>query len=182
MENKTKLTSAFFDRDVLEAAPDLVGKLLCRKMPDGERHTLRITETEAYRGTEDGACHASKGRTPRAEVLFMEAGHIYVYLVYGMHILLNIVTEQEEIPQAILVRACESPYDGPGKLTKHLCIDMSFNKQKIDACEELWIEDDGYRPTIDTKKRVGIDYAPPLWRDKPWRFTDKKQGGKETKA
>ena len=170
-----KLTSAFFNRDVLEAAPDLVGKLLCRTMPDGEVHRLRITETEAYRGAEDGACHASKGRTPRTEVLFTGAGRIYVYLVYGMHILLNIVTEQEEIPQAILVRACEAPYDGPGKLTKRLLIDMSLNKQKIDACEGLWLEDDGYRPAIESKKRVGIDYAPPLWRDKPWRFAAKSE-------
>ena len=110
------LDHRFFHRECLEVARDLVGKVLVHCCGD-EIRRLRITETEAYCGISDTACHASKGKTKRTEVLWMEAGTVYLYLCYGMHWLLNIVTGEENDPQAVLIRACEGA-DGPGKLTK----------------------------------------------------------------
>ena len=96
----------FFRRDVLCVAPDLVGRILVRRLPDGTLLRARITETEAYRGEQDTACHASRGRTQRTEVLYHDGGTIYVYLCYGMHWMLNIVTGHADEPQAVLIRAC----------------------------------------------------------------------------
>jgi len=87
-----RLSPDFFLRDVLEVAPALIGKLLVRQFDDGRIERYRITEVEAYRGAEDLACHASKGRTPRTEIMFQEGGTVYVYLIYGMYWLLNLVT------------------------------------------------------------------------------------------
>ncbi len=168
-----KLENDFFNRDCLEVAPDLVGKLLIRTFEDGSEISLRITETEAYRGEEDTACHASKGRTKRTEVLYSKAGTIYVYLCYGMHWLLNFVTGEEGYPQAVLIRACEE-FDGPAKLTKKLCVDKSFHTESIIDNSRLRIEDDGYKPEIITDKRVGINYATQEYVDKQWRFIDNK--------
>lgn len=164
-----KLQNEFFRRDVLELAPALVGKLLVRRMPDGTERRLRITETEAYRGAEDTACHAHKGRTKRTEVLYGESGYIYVYLCYGIHWLLNIVSGEREQPQAVLIRACEG-YDGPGKLTKRLEITGELNARHICACPELWMEDDGARFEIITDRRVGIAYAAEVDQNRLWRF------------
>lgn len=163
------LDEKFFHRDCLEVAPDLVGKLIIRKLESGEEIKLRITETEAYRGTEDKACHASKGRTPRTELLYGESGVIYVYLCYGIHWLLNVITGEKDFPQGVLIRACEN-FEGPAKLTKKLQIDKSFNGEKIKGNERLYFEDDGLKPKIKTDKRVGIDYAGEEWAGKPWRF------------
>lgn len=167
-----KLDEKFYHRDCLEVAPDLVGKILVHKLNDGTEKRLRITETEAYRGTEDKACHASKGRTPRTELLYRESGVVYVYLCYGIHWLMNVITGKKEQPQGVLIRACEGKYNGPAKLTKYLEIDKSLNGLSITGNSEIWIEDDGYRPWIRTDKRVGIDYAGQEWIDKPWRFID----------
>jgi len=120
------LDEDFFHRDVLDVAPDLVGKLIVRTFEDGSEISLRVTEAEAYRGEEDTACHASKGKTERTKILYGKAGTIYVYLCYGMHWLMNAVTGEEGQPQAVLFRACEV-YNGPAKLTKKLGIDKSFN-------------------------------------------------------
>jgi len=158
----------FFNRDVLEVAPDLVGKILVHRTEKGEVRE-RIAETEAYRGEEDTACHASKGRTQRTEVMYHDSGTIYVYLCYGMHWLMNIVTGGEGNPQAVLIRAGEE-YNGPAKLTKRLGVDKAFNDVSIVGNGEIWIEDDGYRPKIKTDKRVGIDYATEEYRNKEWRF------------
>ena len=117
-----KLDYEFFHRDAVDVAKDLVGKIVVCKNSAGEIKKLRITETEAYCGEEDTACHAHKGRTKRTEVLYMKAGTVYVYLCYGMHWLLNIVTGEENQPQAVLIRACEGNANGPGKLTKALGI------------------------------------------------------------
>ena len=111
-----RLTEEFFHRDCLEVAPALVGKVLVRQLEDGSQIRLRISETEAYRGETDTACHAHKGRTKRTEVLYQEAGQIYVYLCYGLHWLLNFVTGEKEQPQAVLIRACVGA-EGPGILT-----------------------------------------------------------------
>ena len=167
-----KLDEKFYHRDCLEVAPDLVGKILVHKLNNGTEKRLRITETEAYRGTEDKACHASKGRTPRTELLYRESGVVYVYLCYGIHWLMNVITGEKEQPQGVLIRACEGEYNGPAKLTKYLEIDKSLNGLSITGNSEIWIEDDGYRPRIRTDKRVGIDYAGQEWIDKPWRFID----------
>ncbi len=102
----------FFRRDVLCVAPELVGRILVRRLPDGTLLRARITETEAYRGEQDTACHASRG----TEVLYHDGGTIYVYLCYGMHWMLNIVTGHADEPQAVLIRACADGANGPGKL------------------------------------------------------------------
>jgi DNA-3-methyladenine glycosylase len=168
----SKLNSEFFDRDVLLVAPDLVGKILVRQFEDGQQIRLRITETEAYRGEEDKGCHASKGKTPRTEVMYMSPGTIYIYLIYGMYQMLNFVTERENVPHAILIRGA-GEFNGPGKLTKALKITRDLNRQNICSNNELWIEDDGYEAMIITATRVGIDYAGEEWASKPWRFIDK---------
>jgi len=166
------LSKEFFDRDVLEVAPDMVGKILIRKLNDGKYLRYRITETEAYRGTDDKACHANKGRTPRTEVMYGDPGTIYVYLIYGMYWMLNFVTEKKDVPQAVLIRGVEG-FNGPGKLTKALDIDKTFNRESIINNNRLIIFDDRYVPEIITAPRVGIDYAGEVWASKPWRFIDK---------
>lgn len=166
-----KIDYQFFNRDVLQVANDLVGKLICRKIDSNKEIIVRITETEAYKGEEDKACHAHKGRTPRTEVMYQSAGTIYVYLVYGMHWMFNIVTAEKDNPQAVLIRAVND-YDGPGKLTKALKIDKSFNYQKIYKSKHLCLYDDSYRPDIIKDKRIGIDYAGKEWADKLWRYID----------
>ena len=165
-----RLTESFYHRDCLEVAPDLVGKLLMRRLPDGTILQERIAETEAYRGQEDLACHASKGRTPRTELLYRESGVIYVYLCYGMHWMLNIVTGHADEPQAVLIRACADGANGPGKLTKRLQIDKTFNDRDILTCPELWLEDDGQRFALETDTRVGIGYAAPEDQARLWRW------------
>ena len=162
------MVQRFYKRDCLEVAPELVGKILVHKTPQGEKR-MRISETEAYRGEADTACHAHKGRTNRTEVLYSEAGTIYIYLCYGMHWLLNIVTGEKEEPQAVFIRACVEA-NGPGKLTKGLGITGELNRQSILGNDALWIEDDGSRYEIRTDKRVGIGYASPEDQDRLWRF------------
>ena len=165
-----RLDEAFFTRDVLDVAPDLVGKWVRRRCQDGSVLRLRITETEIYRGEEDGACHARHGKTARTEVMYRKGGYSYVYLVYGLHHLMNVVTGDEDMPQAVLIRAMEKPYDGPGKWTKYMQITMGENALYLPDSDVLWLEDDGFRPRISTAPRVGIDYAPENWRTIPWRF------------
>ena len=158
-----KLGYDFYHRPCLEVARDLVGKvLIC-----GDKK-LRISETEAYIGESDTACHAHKGKTKRTEVMYMQAGIIYIYLCYGVHWLLNIVTGEEEQPEAVLIRACVDA-NGPGKLTKRLGITGELNRKNI-CGEDLYIEDDGFTCEVKTDKRVGIGYAAPEDQDRPWRF------------
>ena len=171
-----RLDMAFFARDALEVAPDLVGKIMVHRLPDGTELRERIAETEAYRGEEDKGCHASKGRTKRTELLYGESGTIYVYLCYGMHWLMNVITGEKEQPQGVLIRAGVR-YDGPAKFTKNMHIDGSFNGVRLEDCKDVWFEDDGYRPELKTAPRVGIDYAGEYWRDIEWRFIDD-SGGK----
>ena len=164
-----RLQREFFSRDCLEVAPELVGKVLACRQEDGQVLRLRICETEAYRGESDTACHASHGRTKRTEVLYMGPGTIYVYLCYGIHWLLNVITGQVDQPQGVLIRACaEAP--GPGRLTKALGVTGELNRQDIVTSPVLWLEDDGFRCTILTDKRVGIGYAAQADQDRLWRF------------
>ena len=172
-----KLDINFFNDDVLNVAPKLIGKLLVRNFGNGIIKKYRITEVEAYRGEEDLACHACKGKTPRNEVMYMKSGTIYIYLIYGMYNMLNIVTEKEDVPQAILIRGIEG-FNGPGKLTKALQIDKILNKQNIFTNDTLSIESDDYVPKIKKDKRIGIDYAGEIWKNKLWRFIDEQKNGR----
>lgn len=173
MKNK-KLGKEFFSRDALDVAPELVGKILVHRLPDGTELREHIAETEAYRGEEDLACHASKGRTPRTELLYGESGIIYIYLCYGMHWLMNVITGEKDSPQGVLIRA-GADHKGPAKLTKALQIDGSCNGSPIYDNSEIWIEDDGFVPELKKAPRVGIDYAGDYWKNVEWRFIAKKE-------
>ena len=164
----------YFDRPTLDVARSLVGKYLVREQ-GGRLIAGRVIEVEAYIGQEDKACHASKGRTARTDVLFGPPGHAYVYLCYGMYEMLNVVTEQEGFPAAILLRAVECEgrlIDGPGRLTRAFDIDRRLNRCDLTLGESLWFEDRGeVVPTglLATHPRIGVDYAGE-WAHKPWRF------------
>ena len=162
-----KLPRDFFTRDVLTVAPELLGKILVCKVDD-EFFRYRITETEAYRGSDDLACHASKGRTPRTEVMYHAGGAVYVYLIYGMYWMLNFVTGHENEPQAALIRGIEGLY-GPGRLTRRLKIEKSFYGEDLTVSQRMWLEDDGFKPQYKTGTRIGIDYAGE-WKIKLWRY------------
>lgn len=160
----TSLDTQFFCRPCDVVARDLVGKCLIRG-----NLCLRITETEVYWGETDTACHAHKGRTPRTEVMYAPGGTLYVYLCYGIHWMLNIVTGDADDPQAVLIRACAEA-SGPGRLTKALGITGQFNRLRIPDTLDLWIGDDGLRPQISVHPRVGIGYASEADQAKLWRF------------
>ncbi len=183
------LSDDFFARPTLTVARDLLGQRLVRQI-DGQRLSGIIVETEAYIGPGDTACHASKGRTPRTEVMFGPAGRAYVYLIYGMYHMLNLVTEAEGFPAAVLIRALE-PVDGvahmqsrrklarsdnltngPGKLCRALAIDLALNNWPVTAGESLWLEPGAPVPpaSIAAGPRIGINYARPEDRAAPWRF------------
>jgi DNA-3-methyladenine glycosylase len=150
----------------------LLGKVLVTTGPDGVVRRARICEVEAYHGEEDKACHASKGRTRRTEVLYAAGGVWYVYLCYGMHELLNIVTGPADRPSAVLIRGVEGIV-GPGRLTRALGIDRRFNGRPADPVTGMWLEDDGFvvpRRAINATPRIGVAYAGPVWAAKPWRF------------
>lgn len=168
-----KLDYEFFNRDAVTVAKDLVGKILVCTDENGNTKKLRITETEAYCGEDDTACHAHKGRTKRTEVLYMQAGTVYVYLCYGVHWLLNVITGQVDDPQGVLIRACSDGANGPGKLTKALGINKDFNKLTIYDSNKIHIEDDNYKYKIAKDKRVGIGYASIKDQNRLWRFIDK---------
>ena len=164
-----RLGREFFLRDALEVAPELVGKTLVSSLPGAQERRLVITETEVYRGVEDSACHAHRGRTKRTEMLYRPGGAVYVYLCYGIHWLLNVITGPEDFPQAVLIRACEG-FEGPGKLTKYLGITGAQNGIDICSSPLLRIEDEGRMVNITTDKRVGIAYAEEADRERLWRF------------
>lgn len=164
----TRLNSDFFRRDVLAVGPDLIGSILVRKWGDGAESRHIVTELELYRGVEDLACHASKGKTPRTSVMFEEGGLVYVYLVYGMHWLLNIVTGENDNPQAVLIRGLHD-CSGPGRLTKMLNIKGDFYGEDITASSRLWFEK-GEKVTFEVGPRIGVDYAGEYWRSVPWRY------------
>ena len=167
-----KITTKFFNRPTLGVAKELLGKYLIRKI--GSRIISgKIIETEAYCGPYDLASHASKGRTKRTEVMFGQPGLIYVYMIYGMYYCLNIITEKENFPAAVLIRAVDlKNCNGPGKICREFKIDKKFNGLNISDNGKLWIENRGERinnKNISATPRIGIDYAGE-YRDKPWRF------------
>jgi DNA-3-methyladenine glycosylase len=169
MDAGIRLMRDFYIADVLSVAPALPGKILAVKVSDTVIHRLRITEVEAYRGVEDMACHAFKGRTSRTEIMFHEGGRLYIYFIYGMYWLMNIVTGGENEPQAALIRGVEN-YPGPGRLTKALAIDKSYYGEDLVTSERIWVEDDGFRPEIKTSPRIGIEYSGDFWKTRPWRY------------
>lgn len=164
-----KLDSDFYARDVLYVAPGLIGKVLSVKMSDKSVRRHIITEVEAYRGSADKACHASRGRTNRTEIMYHSGGRVYVYFVYGMYWMLNVVAGREGEPQAALIRGVGG-ISGPGRLTRELGIDGSFYGEDLTVSDRIWIGDEGLDPDYTTGPRVGIDYAGKPWKDKPWRF------------
>jgi DNA-3-methyladenine glycosylase len=178
----------FYARDTLPNAGALLGKKLVRKY-SGNILSGLICETEAYLGSMDSASHAAKGKTPRNRVMFGCAGRAYVYFVYGMHYLLNVVTEEEENPCAILIRAIvpldgiehmqryrgrsgKDLTDGPAKLCQALAIDKSLNGWDLTAGKKLWVEDLPVVPRRYIKRgpRIGINYAKPADRRAARRF------------
>jgi DNA-3-methyladenine glycosylase len=169
----TRLSSAFFIRDVLEVASDLIGKTLVRKFDDGTIRRFTIDETEAYQGTGDLACHASKGLTSRNEVMFREGGLVYVYFIYGMYWMLNVVTGREGDASAVLIRRLDD-ISGPGRVGKMLQLDRSFYGEDLSVSQRIWIEDNDHNFPFAASPRIGIGYAGELWISMPWRFTMKK--------
>lgn len=186
-----RLSRDFFAQDTLTVARLLLGKLLVRRL-GGQRLAGRIVEAEAYIGGDDLGCHASVGRTARNDMLFSPPGHAYVYFTYGMHWMFNVVTEAEDFPAAVLVRALEplegisvmernrkghTGFDlcsGPAKLAQALSITRALNG--VDLCArrgaELWIEDAPPIPNdeIAAGPRIGLNSVPEPWFSKPWRF------------
>jgi DNA-3-methyladenine glycosylase len=175
------LAPAFFDRPTLVVAHELLGKYLVRKYRN-KTVSLVITEVEAYDGPDDLASHASRGKTPRTKIMFGPAGQFYVYFTYGMHWLINVVTGPEDYPAAVLIRAGKYydfkkqeliPVIGPARLTKFLHI-MGAQNGKIAKHETgLWFEGRGTKVNkrnIAAGKRIGVDYAGSVWRNKRYRF------------
>ena len=179
-----RLGREFYERHTLEVAPQLLGKLLIRRL-GGRELVGRIVEVEAYRGRGDPASHASRGRTPRNEVMFREGGLAYVYFTYGNHYLLNATTEPLGRPGAVLIRAIEPlkgiDYmmrnrgtrelrlltSGPGRLTQALRIDRRLNGVDLTVSEELFIADDGYIvDRIARSPRIGVSGG----TRRKWRF------------
>ncbi|MFC2090540.1 DNA-3-methyladenine glycosylase [Bacteroidota bacterium] len=166
---KDRLPLDFYTHDVLKVAPALIGKELVLIAPEGIISKHLITETEAYRGSEDKACHASKGRTARTEVMFHQGGVLYMYLIYGMYWMLNIVTAVNDIPQAVLIRSLKH-VKGPGRLTRELHLDSSYNWEDLVKSERIFIINTGIQCNYTAHPRIGIDYAGKYWSQKPWRY------------
>jgi len=163
-----RLDKQFYNSSAIELAPEFIGKTLCRRI-DNEIFRYTITETECYYGVEDTACHASKGKTERTKVMFEEGGVAYIYLCYGMHYMLNIVTGKKDHPEAVLIRAVNGAI-GPGRVTKLLQINKSLNGENLITSNNLWIEDDGSVPEYTASKRIGISYASKTDQDRLWRY------------
>lgn len=182
-----KLERDFYRSPTLDVAKNLLGKVLVRRL-NGKSLAGKIVETEAYIGPDDLACHASKGKTARTAIMFGDGGCAYVYMIYGFYFCLNAVTEPENNPAAVLIRAIE-PLDhvavmrrlrrnperdtniasGPGKLCMAMAIDKTLNGVDLTG-SRLWIEDRNLETgTIEASPRVGIDYAGE-YRHKLWRF------------
>jgi len=161
----------FQTRDTLAHARSLLGRVLVRTSAHGRiRHV--ITEVEAYDGERDLACHASKGRTKRTEVMYRAGGVWYVYLCYGRHEMLNLVVGPAGYPAAVLIRGVAGII-GPGRVTRKLGIDRRLNGTLARRGSGLWLEDDGLkvpRRLMRVAPRIGVQYAGPVWANKPWRF------------
>lgn len=175
-----RLSRAFYSRSTLIVARQLVGMHLVHEEA-GVRRVGRIVETEAYMGPQDQAAHSARGRTERNSVMFGPPGHAYVYFIYGFWNCVNVVTREEGVPHAVLLRALEPVAGitdktwGPGLLCRAMNIDRRLNG--ADLCgSTLWIE----KPASEAKRRVritratriGVDYAGD-WAKRLWRFYDR---------
>ena len=179
-EKPHRLDRTAFNRPTLRVARDLLGKFIVRRY-QGRRLSAMITEVEAYKGPKDRASHAFGGRrTRRVEPLYGDGGTVYVYLVYGLHWLLNFSTAGAEIPEAVLVRGILTNLAekqrlilGPGRVTRHLMIDKRLDGTDATKSNQIWLEDRGARipaRCVRTGPRVGVDYAGPYWAARPWRY------------
>ncbi len=172
-DGKKVLKEDFFRRSSLEVAEGLLGKFLAGRIA-GKEISFRITETEAYGGPEDLASHASRGETPRNKIMWEEGGVFYIYLVYGVHYMINIVTGKKGYPSAVLIRGVEEA-EGPGRVARLFKADKNLNGKKVSPETGLWIEEEeenGGKRKIIIKKtpRIGVDYAGPVWSKKLYRF------------
>ncbi len=177
-ETLKKLGRTFFRQNARELARCLIGTILVHRI-GGREYRARIVEAEAYVGPHDLASHTSKGRTKRTEIMFGPAGHAYVYLIYGMYEMFNIVAGRTGSGQAVLIRAAdpldgwEADLSGPGKLTRALRIARSHNGLDLTGNTLFLLRDADYHPSIKKAKRVGVGYAKE-WKDALLRFFDAK--------
>jgi DNA-3-methyladenine glycosylase len=171
------LQREYFEGPTVQVAKNLLGKYLVRETKQGLQ-AGRIVEVEAYVGPTDLACHASKGRTKRTEVMFGMPGVAYVYMIYGMYHCFNVVTEREGFPAAVLVRGLEilnsapAVISGPGRVCRLFEIDRRLTGLDLTEGKVLWLEDRGDRVSprrVARSPRIGVDYAG-VWALKPWRF------------
>jgi DNA-3-methyladenine glycosylase len=165
------LAASFFARPAAQVARDLLGMVLIRRQGRLVIAHL-VTETEAYEGAHDLASHSARGRTARTEVMFGTAGCLYVYRIYGLHWMLNIVTGEIDEAGAVLIQGLDL-VSGPGRVAAALGIDASLNGRKATKATGLWFEDVGCRPPrsrIRRTPRIGVDYAGPIWAAKKLRF------------
>ena len=179
MDEIKKLTRGFYTQSTLQAAKELLGKYIVRKIGN-KKLVGKIIETEVYIGPQDKASHAFGGKvTPRNRAEYFVGGHIYIYLVYGMYWQMNISTSGEGKPECVLIRAMEpeegeiSSANGPGKFCRYLNLDKSFYGKDLTKSKRIWLEDRGekIKPSqILATKRIGIDYAGPYWSRRKWRF------------
>ena len=167
-----RLDTNFYHQDAVTVAQKLLGKTLVRVFDDGRVNRYRVTATEAYLGEDDKACHASKGRTPRTSVMFGDGGHVYVYLIYGMYWMLNIVTGEEHHPQAVLICGLDD-VKGSGRVGKLLAMNKSFYGEDLTVSSRIWLEEAPECVNFQAQPRVGVDYAGE-WKDKLWRFEEVK--------
>jgi DNA-3-methyladenine glycosylase len=171
-----RLRRSFYEQPAIALGRQLLGTIMVRRVGDVQRRA-RIVEVEAYLGPKDLASHSSKGRTARTEVMFGPPGHAYVYFIYGMHFMFNIVAGAEGNAEALLVRAAE-PLDGwdvdlsgPGRLARAFDISRADNGLDLTGDDLSLLGDDAYKPRIIRRKRVGVDYAG-RWKDRLLRFID----------
>lgn len=191
MNRAARLSRQFFSQPTLKVARDILGSRLVRIEDDSARTSGWIVEAEAYIGSEDLGCHARAGRTKRNRSMWGPPGHAYVYFTYGMHWMLNIVTEQEDYPAAVLLRSLVPSQglqrmrdrragrpdhqltDGPAKLCQALGIDRAF--EGYDLCSPdaaLFVERGPHkgRHSVTEGPRVGLNNVPEPWKSMPWRF------------
>ena len=177
---RTRLTRASFNQPTLRVSRDLLGKFIVRRHR-GRELTAMITEVEAYKGPKDRAAHTFGGRrTARVEPLYADGGTAYVYLVYGIHWLLNFSTAGAGNPEGVLIRGVLTAdaakprlLSGPGRVTAYLRIDRRLDHVDATRSAVMWLEDRGIRIAarrIRTGARVGIDYAGEYWAARRWRF------------
>jgi len=165
-----RLKRNFFARDSLVVALSLLGCFLVRDFGDGKVERKKITEVEAYGGEEDKASHARFGRTKRNQIMWETSGLIYVYFVYGMYWMFNVVTGKEGKAQAVLIRSLEG-IEGPGRVGRWMLLDKSFYGEDLISSKRIWVEK-GSIPEdtkITTASRIGVSYAKE-WANKKWRF------------